>query len=304
MTQRCTLTGAVLLVVFAACTARAQDLTPGAYTPTPINVNFVGVSNSLSHGDITFDPALPIEDASATIDTTIFTAGRTLNAFGRMANIVIGVPLATGRVEGRYLGVDQRVERTGLADSQVRFGINLHGAPALTLTDFIRQKRRTVLGASLTTVFPLGQYDSNKVINLGNHRWAFKPELGISRTVGHWTFQGYAGIWLFADNDDFTNGHLRSQEPLTSFQFHVEYQFRPRMWVAFNSNFYSGGRTSIDGVKNFDFQKNSRVGVTASVPVGQRQAIKAAVSKGAITTIGADFLSVSVAYQYTWGGGL
>jgi hypothetical protein len=304
MKQHSSVAGAVLLVVLAACAARAQELTPGAYTPIPINVNFVGVSNSLSHGDITFDPALPIEDANATIDTTIFTAGRSLNALGRMANIVIAIPLATGRVEGRYLGVDQRVDRTGLADSQVRFGINLYGAPALTLTDFIRQKRRTVLGASLTTAWPLGQYDSSKVINLGNHRWAFKPELGISRTVGHWTFEGYAGVWLFTDNDDFTNGHLRSQKPLTSLQFHVEYQFHPRLWVAFNSNFYSGGRTSIDGVKNFDFQKNSRVGGTLSVPVGQRHAIKAALSKGALTTIGADFFSASAAYQYTWGGGL
>jgi len=304
MTQHCTLTGAVLLVALVGCIAQAQELTPGAYTPTPINVNFVGVSNSLSHGDLTFDPALPIEDANATIDTTIFTAGRSINVAGRMSNIVLAVPLATGSVKGRYLGEDVSVDRTGLADSQVRLAINLYGAPALTLTDFIRQKRRTVLGASLTTVWPLGQYDSNKVVNLGTHRWAFKPELGVSRTVGHWTFEGYAGVWLFATNDHFAGGRVRTQQPLTSFQFHVEYQFRPRLWVAFNSNFYSGGRTSIDGVKNVDFQKNSRLGGTLSVPVGQRQAIKAAVSKGAVTTIGADFLSLSAAYQYTWGGGL
>jgi hypothetical protein len=294
----------MFLAVLSAGTAPAQELTPGAYTPTPINVNFVGVSNSLSKGDLTFDPALPIEDANARIDTTIFTAGRSMNVAGRTANIMLAVPLVTGHVEGRYLGVDQRVARTGLADSQVRFGINLHGAPALALADFVKHKRRTILGASLTTVFPLGEYDSSKVINLGNHRWAFKPEVGVSRTINHWTFEGYAGVWLFTKNDDFTGGRLRTQKPLTSFQFHVEYQFRPRLWVAFNSNFYSGGRTSIDGVRNLDFQKNSRVGGTVSIPAGRRSAIKAAVSKGALTTIGADFFSASVAYQYTWGGGL
>jgi hypothetical protein len=45
------------------------------------------------------------------------------------------------------------------------------------------------------------------------------------------------------------------------------------------------------------------VGTTASFPIAQRHSLKAAFSRGAYTTIGADFTSVSVAYQYTWGGG-
>ncbi|TAH66309.1 MAG: hypothetical protein EWM45_11755 [Rhodopseudomonas palustris] len=31
---------------------------------------------------------------------------------------------------------------------------------------------------------PLGQYDSSKLINLGNHRWKIRPEIGASKAIG------------------------------------------------------------------------------------------------------------------------
>ena len=85
---------------------------------------------------------------------------------------------------------------------------------------------------------------------------------------------------------------------------HVLRTFKPRLWAAFDVNFYSGGRTSVDGRPNLDLQKNSRVGGTFSFPVGPRQSLKVAYSRGALTTIGADFHSIVAAYQYLWGAGL
>jgi hypothetical protein len=296
---------AFVLVIFVAVrSASAQELTPGAYTPAPIHVNFVGVQNQFNRGDVTFEPSLPVTDARATINTTVAQWGRTMNLGGRYGNIVVAVPFVAGHLEGLYLGEFQQIDRAGFADPQVRAAINLYGAPALPLKEFVRQRRRAVVGASLSMTAPLGNYDSARAINIGTHRWAFKPEVGVSRTVARWTFEGYAGVWLFTANDAFRGTGVRTQEPLFTTQFHVEYAFRPRLWLAFNSNFYSGGRTTLNGTVNLDFQKNSRVGGTLSVPAGLRNAFKFAVSRGAYTTIGADFTSLSVGYQYTWGGGM
>jgi hypothetical protein len=55
---------------------------------------------------------------------------------------------------------------------------------------------------------------------------------------------------------------------------------------------------------NLDLQRNSRIGGTLSLPVGGRQTLKMAVSRGAWTTIGGDFTSFSAAYQFIWGKGL
>ena len=72
------------------------------------------------------------------------------------------------------------------------------------------------------------------------------------------------------------------------------------MWVALDGTYYTGGRTTIDGTRNFDLQKNSRVGITLALPLHRLQSIKIAYSRGARTTVGGNFETVGVSYQYLW----
>lgn len=57
----------------------AQELTPGAYWPIPTRLNVFTVVDSVNWGEVAFDPSAPIEDASATINTTVLSFTR---AFG------------------------------------------------------------------------------------------------------------------------------------------------------------------------------------------------------------------------------
>ena len=66
--------------------AAAQELEPGAYWPLPVGLNIVTAVNSLNWGDLTFDPALPVENASARINTTAAAFTRALSIAGRSAN--------------------------------------------------------------------------------------------------------------------------------------------------------------------------------------------------------------------------
>ena len=108
-----------------------------------------------------------------------------------------------------------------------------------------------------------------------------------------------AGVWLFTDNTDFVGGRTREQDPLVA-QFHLTYKFTPATWLAADANFFTGGRTTIGGTANLDFQRNSRIGMTFSRALDRRQAIRASVSRGAYTTVGADFTSIAVGYNYAW----
>ena len=67
--------------------------------------------------------------------------------------------------------------------------------------------------------------------------------------------------------------------------------------MSVNGTWYTGGRTSIDGVDKADLQRNTRLGATVSVPAGTRQSIKVAYSGGATTRIGADFRTITLAWQ-------
>lgn len=281
-----------------------QELEPGAYSASPKAVNMLIVSNNLSAGDSAFDPSLPIEEAKARINTSVLSYVRTMGVFGRSANIAVALPYSIGNLEGRYIGEFTQVYRSGLRDPVIRFAVNLYGTPAMKLKEFARSRQKTNVGMSLTVIAPLGQYDPAKLINVGANRWAWKPEMGLTQAYGRWTLELYAGAWLFTDNNNFYGGRTRSQDPIGSVQFHIIRTLRPRMWLAFDANYYTGGRTSVNGFPNADLQQNSRVGLTLAIPIDRRQSLKIGFSRGARTSVGADFNAFTVAYQYLWGGGI
>ncbi len=131
---------------------------------------------------------------------------------------------------------------------QFRIGVNVYGAPAMTLQRARADRPAYDVRRELTMSIPVGQYDPAKLINLGTNRWAFKPEVGFTHNSGRrWLFEVYGGVWLFTDNNEFFGGSVRAQQPIGSVQFHVRYTFKPGLWLSANSNFYSGGRTTVDG---------------------------------------------------------
>jgi hypothetical protein len=291
--------------VVVAAPAEAQELEPGAYTVSPVGVSFIGLGYGFNRGDITFDPSLPVEDVTATIHGVSLAIGRALDLAGRSSTVLVSLPGISGEVAGRYRGEPTRVERTGLGDMRIRLGVNVFGAPARRLPEFVKtpEARRSV-GVSLTMVTPTGEYDAARVVNLGSNRWAFKPEAAYMIHTGRWSYEFYVGVWLFTANDDFLNGGRRTQAPIVSTQAFARYTFRPGLWLSVNGNFYSGGRTTVNDATNVDLQRNSRLGGTLAVPLGRQHALRFAASRGAYTTIGADFVAVSVAFQRAWGGGL
>ena len=280
--------------------ASAQELEPGAYWPIPAGLNIVTAVNSFNVGDVAFDPSAPIDESSATINTTALSLTRAFSLAGRSANAGVALPVIGGHLDGRYFGEFTEVGRFGLGDPRVRLAMNLFGAPAMTPSDFASYRQRTLVGASVTVVLPLGQYDPAKLVNLGTNRWSFKPEFGLSRSYGKWVVEAMAGVWLFTDNTDFFGGVTRSQAPIAEMQVHLTYKFKRSMWLAADANYYTGGRTTIGGTPNIDFQRNSRIGATYSTTLSRGHAIRLSVSRGAYTTIGGDFTSIAVGYNYAW----
>ena len=280
--------------------AAAQELEPGAYWPLPTSLNIVTVVNSFNSGDLAFDPSAPIDEASALINTTALALMRTFNLAGRSASASLMLPVVAGHIEGLYLGEPAEVGRFGLGDPRLKLAMNLYGAPAMTPKDFASYRQGRILGLSLIVASPLGQYDSTKLINIGTNRWSFKPELGVSTTRGNWVLEGMAGVWLFTDNTDFLGARTREQDPIVATQIHVTYKFTRSMWLAGDANYFTGGRTTIGGKENLDLQRNSRIGATFSRALNRQQAIRMSVSRGAYTTIGADFTSIAASYTYAW----
>jgi hypothetical protein len=295
---RTSLPGILGTLLVAVTSATAQELEPRAYSPSPVGTTFIVVSATRSAGGVFTDPALPITNVEATLGVLGLAAGHTFELFGRQALFLGAVPIAWGDASGE-IGEDRRTaSRRGLADPRLRLSIILKGSPAMTPAEFVKAPRRTIVGASLAVAPPLGQYDRAKLVNLGSNRWSFKPEIGVSYPAGRWTIDVYGGVLLFTSNDQYYPGaSVRRQDPIVAVQSHVSYTLARRSWVAINGTWYSGGRSSVNGVDNEDLQRNTRLGATLSIPVGARQSIKVAYSAGATTRTGADFRTVTAAWQ-------
>ncbi len=284
----------------AAAPACAQEMEPRSYVPAPTGLNFATATVSQSSGGIALDPSLPLDDVEATINTAALGYLRTFGLFGRTASLGLAVPYAWGDVSGEVFEEQQSVRRSGLADMRLRLAVNLVGGPALGPREYAAQPRSTGVGASVTLVAPTGEYDSSKLVNLGSNRWAMKTEIGLYQPLGAWSFELAGGAWFFADNDDFFGGQRKEQDPVTSAQAHASYTFRRNLWVAADLTYYTGGRTTVDGVKSRDLQESTRVGMTTSIPIHERYSVKLAWSKGVTTRIGADFTTYGITLQRAW----
>ena len=284
----------------AAPRAGAQELIPAAYTPAPVGVNLISVASYINRGDLAFDPSGPIEDAYGEIVISSLTYGRTLGLFGRSATLTAILSYVVGDLEGLYYGEPASANRSGTGDLNLRLGVNLYGAPAMTLQEFMEFRPKTMIGASLIVRAPTGQYDPTRLINIGTNRWGFKPEVGVVHVMGRWAIDAYVGGWFFTDNTDFFAGLTRSQDPILSTQFHVRRLFRRGLWAAIDANYWWGGKSSLNDVEGDDLQNNSRVGLTFAWQVWKNHSLRFAASRGAFTRIGGDFDSFGLSYSYSW----
>jgi len=282
---------------------RAQSLEPRVYLAGPVGTNAAIVAAVRSSGDIVVDPTIPVADAKATVGMVAFGYYRTFGLFGRAASVGTTVPVVRGTFEGSVDGQFGRASRIGQGDASVRLTVNLRGTPAMDLASFAKRGLRPNLGVSLTVNVPMGQYDSTHLVNIGANRWAYRPELGLSLPIHRWLLDAYFGAWIFADNPNY-RGVVRKQEPLWATQGHLSYNLSPRAWIAFESTYYAGGRTTTSGGVSAVRQNNTRFGGTVALPLARRQTLKISVSKGAWVRLGTDFTQLGVAWTTVWGGGL
>jgi hypothetical protein len=294
---------ATLALTFAAAGAQAQDLEPRSFTNTPVGLNFLIGGYAYAEGKLAFDPSLPIADGQFHSDTAVFAYARSLDAWGKSAKFDVVVPYTSFSGHAEVGGQTKRRDMSGYNDPLFRFSINFYGAPALSLKDFASFKQDVIIGASLRVSAPLGQYDNSKLINLGNNRWSFKPQLGISKAFETWTLEVAPGATFFTDNTDFNRGGTFSQAPIYSVEGHLVRSFQSGIWLALDATYYTGGRTTVNGVEGNTMQRNSRAGLTLAIPVDRYNSIKLYGSANTSTRTGTAQNVVGIAWQYRWGGG-
>jgi hypothetical protein len=283
--------------------AVAQELTPRAYWPAPVGTQLVFAGYGYQTGDIVTNPALPIVDVDSRIHRLGVGYQKTLSLWGRTSNLRFEAPWVDGTTKGAVEGEPGRRDVSGLGDVSMTLSVNLLGAPAMDPRAFqaFRADPGPIIAASFKILAPTGDYDDDRLVNIGTNRWAARARVGyIQPFPNRWMLELSVGTWFFRDNDEFL-GETLKQDPLTAVDASLVHRFAPGFWASFDATYYFGGRTELEGVGQADFQRNSRVGFSVAYPFGSVHALKGSYSVGVSTNAGGEFDIFSLNYVYRLG---
>jgi hypothetical protein len=280
----------------------AQELEPRLLINVPVGTNFVIAGYGFARGNILLDPAVPIEDLDANLHTMFGAYVRAIDLFGISGKLDAVLPFAGGDWSGRLEGVDTTRAATGFGDPRIRLSVGFVGAPALSKGEWGEWQQRTIVGAALQVLMPLGQYDASRLINLGSNRWTFRAQLGVSHALGPWIVEVAGGAWLFTDNTNFFGGLTLEQRPLLTAKTHLIRSLKRGWWFSLGVGYGHGGRTKLQGVERDTRISSFRFGGTVAAPLGGQHSLKLVLTSGVRIERGPDFDGIGLTYQYMWGG--
>ena len=291
----------LLISGFFASSIHSQDLEPGFLSTMPIGGNIAIASYGYSFGDILIDKSLPIEGLNSKLNILGVGYFRSFKLLNRLAKFDVVLPYAFGSFSGLLVGQPESVTREGFGDPLVRLSMILLGADPVKPAEYFKQEQKKFkLGLAMRFQVPIGQYDPEKLLNLGANRWALRTALAGSYTPKEkLVLEAHLTSWFFSKNDNFFGGNTTKQEPLYGVQFHATYIFKPGIWLAASLGGVWGGVTAVNGVDQ-PALNNSRIGIAFAYRLKKGNSLKFAYTNGFITTFGGDYDTFLLAYQFLW----
>jgi len=261
----------------------ALELTPRQWSHLPKGINFAGAGYAYTEAEISVDPILQLKGVEMELHTWAAKYIHTFDFFDQSARIDITQMYQEGHWKGVLNGVSAKTSRRGFSDTFLRFATNLYGAPALEGKDFALYRKNsdneTIVGMGLVIRLPTGDYMDDKLINLGQNRFVFRPQLGVLHTRGKWTAELTGEISFFTENDDFFNGNKLAQKPFYIIHGHLIHTFRPGLWTGVSAGYDYGGESTINSIDKDDRRQNVAFAFNFAYPINRYSGIKVAYAK-------------------------
>jgi hypothetical protein len=188
--------------------------------------------------------------------------------------------LPMGRISGdvTVAGRTFNQSASGFGDPMIEFKINVLGPPAQkNIPDVLRYEPGFSVNLLADLALPIGEYDSDKPLNLGQNRWYGRVGAPIVWQLGPWvpgrrtTLEFLPALWLFGDNDNFV-GQTKKTDPMFQVDAHLTRDFTEQFWGSLDAAWYTGGKTSINGVSG-ESLNNLGVGLTLGYSINDNLSV-------------------------------
>jgi hypothetical protein len=195
---------------------------------------------------------------------------------------------------------------SGYADPSVQLDVNLFGTPALpAIYSYLNYEPTWTLDAAFMLGVPLGQYDNDKVVNLGLNRFygrvafPFKYHFRVFSPGYRSTIEVVPSVFLFTKNDDFVGQKLEN-DPLWQIEAHWTHDFTRQFYGSLDLLYRNGFQSEIDGVNMGSDIEIGTLGFTLNFSVSDNVAIRASFSSNVFGDSDIETSLIRLQFVYAW----
>jgi hypothetical protein len=207
-----------------------------------------------------FDPAqfiYPNTDVEANIMLASWAHHMTL--FNRASLFAVNIGGGSVDVDTSFIppgaGSTFSDSSSGYIDPSVQLDINLFGtSPLKSTVDLLNYEPTWTIDAAVMLALPVGEYDGDKLVNMGLNRWWGRLALPIKYHFGVFapgymsSFELTPSVWIFEENDDFLGQSLKN-DPLLQLEAHLTQDFTRTFFGSLDLLYRGGFQSKINGVE-------------------------------------------------------
>jgi len=267
-----------------------------------------------------FDPSqfiYPNSDTEANV--MIANYARHLTLFNRASSLAVNIAggsadldVNTSLVPSQFLppgiapGTTFSQSTSGFADPSVQLDVNLFGTSQLKSTvDLVNYEPKWTLDAAVLLAFPIGEYDDDKLVNMGLNRWygrfavPFKYHFRVFSPGYMTSLEITPSVWLFAENDDFIGQKLEN-DPMWQLEAHLTHDFTRSFFGSLDLLYRGGFQSEIDGVEVGDDLNIGNLGFTLNYQATDNLTIRTGFSSNVFGDDDLDNSMVRLQFVFGW----
>jgi hypothetical protein len=203
-----------------------------------------------------FDPAHTVAPGGR-VEATVVPVGyaHTFVLFNHAAMAALLVPMGRLSADVTALGTSFSQDASGFGDPMAEIDVNVIGKkPIKGIPDLLRYEPGFSVDVLIDLAFPVGEYNSDQPLNIGQNRWYGRLAAPIVWQLGPWvtgrrtTLEFLPSLWLFGTNDDYM-GHTMKTDPMFQLEGHLTRDFAKHLWGSLDGTWVTGAQAKVDDIE-------------------------------------------------------
>jgi hypothetical protein len=296
-------------------TAQALDDGARAYWKNMEGTNFLSFQYLQFNADASdsqmFDPSTGLYPNSETdMDLFVLAYGRQINLLDRSA--MFSASMLGGDITSD-IGLDPsnpsiRVRQTanGFGDPSLGLTINLYGAPNIeNFYDLINYEPKLTVDVSTLLTIPIGEYEADNLVNIGQNRWAGRIGLPVVYYFGSYaplyrtSLEIVPSVMFFDENDDYL-GQKMENDPLFQLEAHLTRDITRTLFGSIDFMWRKGFDTELDGIGAGDELDFKSLGFTFGFIINDNASIRFSYHSNFIDDDELDADMLRIQFNYGW----